>query len=212
MITAAVLDTVLGFLAPLFADVVAGDIDAAREAARSTLASYAARDDRELRFAALSIAFSFGALESLSRAADHALPPNQVLRLRGNANALNRAALQNEARLEKAQRRPIGEAMAAPPPVPALPDPGLPDPNLPDPNLPASTATEDLVDFVRAAWKAEKAAAAVAQPAVALSRQQRRFAERQAEKQRQREQAQARLAQRAAQRDTANARRAAVSV
>jgi hypothetical protein len=46
MITAAVLDKVLGFLAPLFADVVAGDTDAALEAARSTLASYAACDNR----------------------------------------------------------------------------------------------------------------------------------------------------------------------
>jgi hypothetical protein len=189
MITAAVMDKLLGFLASLFRDVAADD-GAAREAAQSTLASYGARDDRELRFAALSIAFSFGALDALSRGADPDLPPNQVLRLRSNANVLNRAALQNETRLEKAQRQPAGQATAAPGPVPQLPTPALP----------ASPDTQDLVDFVRAAWKAEKAAAA-AQPVGTLSRQQRRFAERQAEKQRQRELEQARLAQRAARRD-----------
>jgi len=188
MITAAVLDKLLGFLAPLFRDVAADD-GAAREAARSTLAAYGARDDRELRFAALSIAFSFGALDALSRAVDTDLPPNQVLRLRGNANALSRAALQNEMRLEKARRQSMGDAMETPP-VPG-----------PAPDLPASIETRDLVDFVRATWKAEKAAAAASQPFAPPSRQQRRFAERQAEKQRQRELEQVRQAQRAALRD-----------
>jgi len=212
MITDAVLDKILGFLAPLFGDVVAGDTAAARAAAQSTLASYGARDDRELRFAALSIAFSFGALDALSRAADRELPPNQVLRLRGNANALNRAAQQNEARLEKAQRQPVDETLEAPLlPAHALPDPGLPDLDLPDLDLPASSDTEDLVAFVRSAWKAGKAAAA-AQPVVQMSRQQRRLAERQAEKQRQREQEQARLAQRTAQRGAGYAAGAAVGV
>jgi hypothetical protein len=207
MITDAVLDKILGFLAPLFGDVVAGDTAAARAAAQSTLASYGARDDRELRFAALSIAFSFGALDALSRAADRELPPNQVLRLRGNANALNRAAQQNEARLEKAQRQPVDETLEAP----LLPAHALPDPGLPDLDLPASSDTEDLVAFVRSAWKAGKAAAA-AQPVVQMSRQQRRLAERQAEKQRQREQEQARLAQRTAQRGAGYAAGAAVGV
>jgi len=51
---------------------------------------------------------------------------------------------------------------------------------LPVLNLPASPDAQDLVDFVRAMWKAEKAAA---QPVGALSRQQRCFGERQTEKQ-----------------------------
>jgi hypothetical protein len=199
MITAAVLDKILAFLAPLFRDVTPDDA-AARKVARSTLDSYGARDDRELRFAALSIAFSFGALDALSRAAQPDQPPNQVLRLRGNANALSRAALQNEARLEKARRQPAGQAENAPPQQAA---PGGERPLLPESagsgaDLPASCETPDLVDFVRAARKAEKAAAAAAPPP--MSRQQRRFAERQAEKQRQRELKQARLAQRATQR------------
>jgi len=40
-------------------------------------------------------------LDALSRAADHDLPRNEALRLRGNANALNRAAQQSENRSEK---------------------------------------------------------------------------------------------------------------
>jgi hypothetical protein len=208
MITEAVLDKVLGFLAPLFLDVVGNDTAAARNAARSTLECYGARNDRELRFAALAIAFSFGALDGLSRAAQCDLPPNQVLRLRGNATALNRAAQQNEARLEKAQRLPATEAAQAPPQQASTDGNALLPPEAagPEADLPASSDTSDLVAFVRSAWKAGKAAAATApamQPALALSRQQRRLAERQAEKQRQRELEQARLAQRVAQRDAA---------
>ncbi len=187
MITQAVLDKILGFLAPLFLDAVKGDAAAARGAANAMLASYEARTNRQLRLAALAIAFSLGALDSLSRAADRDLPLNQVLRLRGNANALNRAAHQNETRLERQQL----QADAAPPEATA------------DPDLPASGATDELVAYVRSAWKAEKTAAA--QPAAPLSRQQRRFAERKSEKQLQRQQEQARLAQRAPMRDAARA-------
>lgn len=75
---------------------------------------------------------------------------NQLLRQRGNANALNRAAEQNENSLEK--RRLLARA------------------GTPEPDIPATSATDDLVAFVRSTWKAEKEAAA-AQPAP-LSRQQ----------------------------------------
>jgi hypothetical protein len=179
----------VGFLAPLFIDAAANDAAAARDAAQAMLDSYGARTDRELRLATLAIAFSLGALDALSRAVDQDLSTNQVLRLRGNANALNRAAEQNENRLEKLLRQveaATGDAT-------------------PEPDIPATSATDDLVAFVRSSWKAEKAAA-VAQPAP-LSRQQRRFADRQAEKQQQREQEQARLAERAALRDAAYAER-----
>src|SRR5664279_1779308 len=115
---------------------------AARRAAKSMLDSYAARTNRELRLAALAIAFSFGALDALSRAANPGLPVNQVLRLRGNANALNRAAEQNENRLEKQLQR-----QAAAPPEPE---------SASEPDLPANAETDDLVAFVRASWKAEK--------------------------------------------------------
>lgn len=65
--TAAVLDRILALLAPLFLSAVGGDAAAARDAANALLASYEPRTNRELRFAALAIAFSFGALDALSR-------------------------------------------------------------------------------------------------------------------------------------------------
>jgi hypothetical protein len=169
--TAAVLNRILDLLAPIFLSVVAGNAEAARSAASALLASYEPRTNRELRFAALAIAFSFGALDALSRSIDAELTVNQVLRLRGNANALNRAAHQNEIRLDKRTAQP--EAVA--------PDEAA--------ALPASSGIEDLMEFVRPAA-----------PAPAMSRQQRRFAERQEEKRQQREQEAARLEQRAAKR------------
>nr|WP_294513719.1 hypothetical protein [uncultured Rhodopila sp.] len=191
MIDRAVLDTILALLASLFLGAAGDDAEAARRAAKAMLDSYGARTNRELRLAALAIAFSFGALDALSRAAGSDLAVNQVLRLRGNANALNRAAEQNEKRLDNQLRQPAAGGLA-------------PEP-VPEPELPASTATDDLVAFVRASWKAEKAEAAV-HPAP-LSRQQQRFADRQAEKQQRRDQERARLAERAALRDAAYAER-----
>ena len=179
-ITAVVFDRILAFLTPLFLDVVAGDTEAARQAARALLDSYEARTNRELRLAALSIAFGFGALDALSRAVDPALLVGQVLRLRGNANALSRSAVQNETLLNKLHRHPPEAQDAAAEP------------------LPASTATADLLSFVRApVTQHTPPKASVTAHAAVMSRQQRRAAERQAEKQRRRQQEEARRAQRA---------------
>jgi hypothetical protein len=164
--TAVILEKVLAFLAPLFLGV-AGDTAAAREAARAMLETYAPLTDRELRHAALAIAFSFGALDALSRSMNSELSANQVLRLRGNANALNRAALQNEQALEALREHPGAEEPAEPAAL----------------DLPASLEPADLTGFARS------------QPV--LSRQQRRALERQAEKAQRRQQEQARRAQRA---------------
>jgi hypothetical protein len=124
----AVLDRILNLLAPLFLSVVADDLAAARAAAWDMLASYGPRTNREMRHAALAIAFSFGALDALSRSADAELTLNQVLRLRGNANALNRAAEQSESRLDKLSRQPAAETST---------------------ELPAGGETGDLVAFAR---------------------------------------------------------------
>jgi hypothetical protein len=167
-ITTVILDKILAFLAPLFLDV-AGDIGAAREAARALLESYEPRTIRELRHAALAIAFSFGALDALGRSANSELTLNQVLRLRGNANALNRAALQNEQALEALREQPPETEESAE--TAAL-------------DLPASLEPAELAKFARTA--------------PALSRQQRRALERQAEKAVQRQQEQARHAERSA--------------
>ncbi len=196
-VTTAVIERILAFLTPLFQGNEPGDMSA-RQAAKDTLASYGARTNRELRFAALSIAFGFGALDALSRAANPELALNQVLRLRGNANALNRAAQQNESRLEKLLKQPPlavepEEAVAA-------------TRDAPVDALPASSATADLLAFARCRLKAmmSEPTALVPElaPVVPLPRQQRRAAERKAEKVRKRQQEEARLVQRAAQRMT----------
>jgi hypothetical protein len=196
-ITAAIFEKILAFLAPLFLVAGTGDIGAAQQAAAAILASYSPRTDRELRFAALSIAFGFGALEVLSKASDPELALNQMLRLRGNANALNRSAQQNESRLEKLQKQPpeVIETVA----TQATPD-------APADALPASSATADLLTFARSKLKSimsiatptASAAPIVPVPATPVSRQQRRAAERKAEKVRQRQIQEARLAQRTA--------------
>ena len=190
-ITAAVFERILAFLTPLFRDNDVNDISPAREAAGAALSSYGARTNRELRLAALCIAFGFGALDALSRAAAPELALNQVMRLRGNANALNRAAQQNENRLEKLQKQPPvefeeSETMTAKAPVEALP---------------ASSATGDLLVYARSKFKAMTSVApptvVVPMAAAPLSRQQRRDRERKAEKAQQQKQGEARRAEHA---------------
>jgi hypothetical protein len=166
-ITAGVYSKVIAFLAPLFLDTAFGDPQAARLTATATLDSHKPRNDTELRLAALIMAFSLGALDALSRAANPDLTDNQVLRLRGNANALGRAAAQNQKLLDLLR----AEAPPADQPVPQ--------------DMPESAAMPDLVAYARSAGSP-------------LSRQQRRAAERQAEKMRKRQEASARLAQRSA--------------
>ena len=166
---------IVAFLAPLCLDTCCGVIAAARATAMTVLASYDARNDHELRLAALVLAFSRGALDALAQAVNPELAENQVLRLRGNANALNRTALQNQKVLDDLQGdwlAPLDEPVA---------------------DLPVSSATSDLVSLARSA------------PAP-LSRQQRRAAERQAEKARQCQEAAARLVQRAKDRQLAKDR------
>lgn len=167
-ITTTALQKILGFLAPLFMIGSPGDLASATQAAIQMLASYGARTDKELRLAALTIAFSFGALDSLSRAVAADLTVNQLLRLRGNANSLHRAAQKSQEALDELQ-----QADAEPP----LEDPAE--------DLPVSVETPDLIAFTRP---------------VQISRQQRRAAERQAEKIRLRQQEEARRAERAASR------------
>jgi hypothetical protein len=191
-ITAAVLEKILCFLAPLFLGMGTDGIVAAREAASATLASHGARTDRELRLAALIVAFGFGALDALSRATDPELALNQVLRLRGNASALNRAAQQNETRLEKLLKQPEVEVS---PTEAALDEP--------EATLPASIVTADLLTFARSRLNSMLSTAVPAAAAVSvtpLSRQQRRAAERKAEKARHRQQEDAKRAHRATQR------------
>jgi hypothetical protein len=190
-VTTTALEKILTFLAPLFMIGAQGDGAIATQAARDLLASYGARTNKEVRLAALTIAFSFGALDSLSRSIAAELTVNQILRLRGNANALHRAAHKSQDALDHLQQDAAGPQA---------------DADVED--LPASAETSDLVAFTRhtpqhAPMSQHASSAHPAPNAAPLSRQQRRAAERQAEKNRQRQQEAARLAERAAARGLA---------
>jgi hypothetical protein len=184
-ITAAFLDRILALLAPLFLAATGGDMTAAREAADAMLANYNVQTDDELRLVALTIAFGFGALDALGQATNPALSFNQVMRLRTNATALSRAGHQNQAIRDRLHKQ--SAAKPAPEPEPAT--------------LPTSAETADLVAFVRSANKArcqtpaaQTHAPQTVAPSGPLSRQQRRAAERQAEKAQRRREHEARQA------------------
>lgn len=146
-IDAIIRDRILSFLIPLFLTSANGDANRARQAVEALLASYNPRTAKELRLAALSIAFSFGALDALARSASQDATLNQVLRLRSNANALARSAAKAELALQAERSEPSQDQ---------------------DDSLPESTETQALVSFARSIPP--------------LSRQQRRHAERLAEK------------------------------
>jgi hypothetical protein len=177
-ITAAFLDKILALLAPLFLTAAGGDVEAAREAVRSSLACYNARSDGELRLAALIVAFGFGALDALSRAVDADLSFNQMMRLRSNATALSRAGHQNQAVLDTLRKQAASEPAPEPEPVEA--------------DLPDSIETPALVAFARAIQPIRT------QSAAPLSRQQRRASERAAEKARRQQHEDSRRTARAA--------------
>jgi hypothetical protein len=162
-IDAVIRERILTFLIPLFLMPANGDANRARQAVEALLASYNPRTARELRLAALAIAFSLGALDALSKSAGQDATLNQVLRLRSSANTLARNAEKAEIALQAERQEPSEDQNVS---------------------LPESTDTQALVDFARAMPP--------------LSRQQRRHAERLAEKLRRQQENQARQAERQA--------------
>jgi hypothetical protein len=106
-ITAAALDHILAFLAPLFLNGADGDAQAARVAAAATLHAYAARDEQELRLAAQVIAFSLRALDALARAAEPDLDIKAILRLNGSAASLHRAAMRCQKEFDRLRAQPL---------------------------------------------------------------------------------------------------------
>lgn len=169
-----VLERILAFLSPLFASVVNGDTAQARSAAQSLLDSYQPRTNRELRHAALAIAFAFGSLDSLNRSNAPGIAISETIRLRANANALSRSAAQNEARYDRLRQSRTEEITVA------------------DGTLPASVGADDLLAFTRSAVSSVVSAAAQSAP---LSRQQRRLQDREAAKKQRRLQEAERRAQ-----------------
>jgi hypothetical protein len=121
--SATILETILGRLALLFLTGAAGNLNAAREAARQMLAAYQPETDDEFRLAAEVIGFSFHALEALGQAMTPDMPLTRVLRLRGSAVSLSRESHKAQRRLDhlqQARREGIPADPAAPRPQPAI--------------------------------------------------------------------------------------------
>jgi hypothetical protein len=131
--TAAFQDKILTLLAPLFLVATGGDVGAARETVRATLVDYRARTDDELRLAALVVAFGFGALDALSRAANPDLTLEAVMDLRDNAIALSQAGDRTQAALDRLLKRRPDETRSTAEPT----------------DLPASIEVDDLLTFAR---------------------------------------------------------------
>ena len=177
-IAPAILDTVGAHLALLFLTGASGDETAARDAARATLATYAAETEEELRLAAGIISFGFHALEALSQAAAPDLSLNRVLRLRGSAVSLSRESHKAQRKLDQLQRArraapesqsadsqradsPLAESHPTEPhpaePHPAEPraEPKVPAPQgAPTPTQPQIDRAIDLIEFAQEAIEA----------------------------------------------------------
>ncbi len=115
------LNLVISIIAPIFRRVTGGDTGLARLAAIEALNTYRVRNFAELIAVAQIIAYGLAALDSLTQSFGEDLPVSMVLRLRGNANALNRAAEQNR-RLLRAIPQPQDEDVMAQPEPAAMPE------------------------------------------------------------------------------------------
>ncbi len=165
IITPAILDKIIGLLVPLFLTGAAGDLLTARHAASRLLADYQPETEEELRLAAEIICFGFGALDALSQSMAPNLTLNAILRLRGSANTQQRSANQCQRTLDKlrTQRRRVQADQITERPAPRIAE-----------AEPVTLETVTLSDCEQIAQHTG--------PAVILSRQQRRAAERKAGK------------------------------
>jgi hypothetical protein len=117
------MSLIAALLAPMFLSVNGGDIAFARMAAIETLNAYRARNHADLIAIAQVIGFGLAALGSLSLSMAGDLSLSITLRLRDNANALNRSAERN--------RRALGKSLKDAPPRQAAPE-ADPEPHAPE--------------------------------------------------------------------------------
>nr|WP_294501147.1 hypothetical protein [uncultured Rhodopila sp.] len=97
------LSLIVALLAPLFIEAAGADIALARAAARETIAAYRAQNHASLIIVGRIIAFGLAALGSLSLSMADELTIAMIIRLRSNANALNRSAERCERMLQEAR-------------------------------------------------------------------------------------------------------------
>jgi hypothetical protein len=110
---------IVSFLTPMFLATTGGNIEQARVAAIGTINAYALSTQDDLLSVAQVIALGLASLDSLTRSMADDLPVTLVLRLRGNAASLMRAADRSRRRLQA----PILPAAAPSAPTPHTPEP-----------------------------------------------------------------------------------------
>jgi hypothetical protein len=115
------LNILAALLAPLFISASNGDIAFARMAAIETINAYRGRNPADLIAVSQIIAFGLTALGSLSRSMADAISLSMMLRLRGNATALHRAAEQNR----RSMREHHAPTATRRPATPAQPEPAI---------------------------------------------------------------------------------------
>jgi hypothetical protein len=104
---------IIALLAPMFLWSCKGDVALARAAAAETLHAYCAADNLTLIRAAKVVAFDLATLSSLSLSMFDETSASMALRLRGNANSLDRSAERNRVALEQDRRNAAIIAQAA---------------------------------------------------------------------------------------------------
>ena len=105
----------------MFLCVTGGDVTLARMAALETVNAYRARDLSDLIAIAQIIGYGLAALGSLSLSMGDDMSLSMILRLRGNANALNRSAEQNRRAMRENQTADPAPHRAAPVATPEPP-------------------------------------------------------------------------------------------
>ncbi|HEX4367953.1 MAG TPA: hypothetical protein VH023_14040 [Rhodopila sp.] len=122
--TGTLLPYLLAVLTPLLTAGGILDPDLARQAAMETIAACQAAGNHQLLSTGQIVAFALAALENLRLSAPPDVSLSMKLKLRGNANALNRAS-------QKTAAMPDGPATAPDQhPIPPEPDPADPIPSL----------------------------------------------------------------------------------
>jgi hypothetical protein len=106
---ANLVNLVLALLTPMFLWSTAGDIRLAHAAAAETLNTYRIANRLDLWTVAKIIAFDIATLSSLSQSMYEDISISMALRLRGNANGLDRSAERNRRALEHATRTGAAE-------------------------------------------------------------------------------------------------------
>jgi hypothetical protein len=91
-LTDLLTNIVVTFLTPMFLGITHGDLDQARAGALETVTACAARHPMDILLIGQMIALGLATLSSVSLSMDEDIPISFVLRLRGNAVSLHRAA------------------------------------------------------------------------------------------------------------------------